>query len=90
MPLVVTALVQRGTTSLNVAGDIDLATEPDLWNAVEKAVTAEGVEEVVVDLAKTTFMDCFGMGALIRGRRLADDAGVRFRVANPSGIPLTV
>jgi anti-anti-sigma factor len=90
MPLLVTALVERGTTTLSVAGDVDLASEPELWNALEKAITAEGVDEVIVDLTETTFMDCYGMGALIRGRRLADDAGARFRVANPSGIPLIV
>src|SRR5262245_5610863 len=90
MPLLVTALVERATTSISVAGDVDLSTEPDLWNAIEKAVTTEGVDAVVVDLTATTFMNCYGMGALIRGRCLADDAGVRFRVANASGIPLVV
>jgi anti-anti-sigma factor len=90
MPLVISPFVDGATIGLGVAGDIDMATEPVLWDAVEKAVTADGIALVVVDLAETTFMDCFGMSALIRGARLAADHGRRLRVVNATGIALIV
>ena len=45
---------------------------------------------VVIDLAETTFMDCCGMSALLRGAHLAAGQGRRLRAVNPIGIPLTV
>ncbi len=90
MPLLISPNIDGATITLGLAGDIDLATEPALWDAIEKAVTADGIGLVVVDLAETTFMDCFGMSALVRGARLAAGNGRRLRVVNPTGIPLIV
>lgn len=90
MPLLISPNIDGATITLGLAGEIDLATEPALWDAVEKAVTADGIGLVVVDLAETTFMDCFGMSALVRGARLAAGNGRRLRVVNPTGIPLIV
>jgi anti-anti-sigma factor len=90
MPLLISPSVDGATIRLGLAGDIDLATEPALWDAVEKAVTADGIALVVVDLAETTFMDCFGLSALIRGARLAADNGRRLRAVNATGIALIV
>jgi anti-anti-sigma factor len=90
MPLLISVHADGATTIVHVVGDIDLSTEPDLWSALEKAIGAAGVELVVVDLAETGFMDCYGMSALIRGRRLADDHGRRFRLVKAAGIPAMV
>lgn len=90
MPLLISPNIDGATITLGLAGEIDLATEPALWDAVEKAVTADGIGLVVVDLAETTFMDCFGMSALVRGARLAAGDGRRLRVVNPTGLPLIV
>jgi anti-anti-sigma factor len=90
VPLLISAYADGATTTVRVAGDIDLGTEPDLWSALEKAIGAAGVDLVVVDLAETGFMDCYGMSALIRGRRLADSHGRRFRLMNVAGIPAIV
>jgi anti-anti-sigma factor len=90
MPLLITPHIDGATITLRLAGDIDLATEPALWDNVEKAVTADGIELVVIDLAEATFMDCFGLSALVRGARLAAGNGRRLRVVNPTGIPLIV
>jgi anti-sigma B factor antagonist len=90
MPLLIAPFVDGATIRLALAGDVDLATAPALWDAVEKAVTADGIAIVVVDLAETTFMDCFGMSTLIRGSRLAADSGRRLRAVNAAGIPLIV
>ena len=90
MPLLISPHIDGATIMLGLAGDIDLATEPALWEAIEKAVTADGVGLVVIDLAKTTFMDCFGMNALVRGACLAAGNGRTLRAINPTGIPLMV
>jgi anti-anti-sigma factor len=90
MSLLITSFMDGATIRIDVAGDIDLATEPALWEALGKAVLAEGIDVVVVDLAQTTFMDCYGMSALIRGARLAGDHGRRLRVVNATGIALIV
>ncbi len=90
MPLLISPHIDGATITLGLAGDIDLATEPALWDAIEKAVTADGVGLVVIDLAETTFMDCCGVTALLRGARLAAGQGRRLRAVNPTGIPLTV
>ena len=90
MSLLISPLVDGATIRLGLAGDVDLATEPALWDAIEKAVAADGITLVVVDLAEVTFMDCFGMSALIRGAWLAADHGSRLRVVNATGIALIV
>lgn len=90
MPLLISPRVDGATITLGLGGDIDLATEPALWDAIEKAVTADGIGLVLIDLAETTFMDCFGMTALVRGAQLAASNGRRLRVINPTGIPLMV
>jgi anti-sigma B factor antagonist len=90
MPLCISPSVDGATISLRVAGDIDLATEPMLSEAIQKAVAAEDVDAVVVDLAGIAFMDCHGLSALIRGRRSAREAGRGFRVTNAVGIARVV
>lgn len=90
MPLLITPHVDGATIRLGLTGDIDLETEPALWDAVEKAVLADGIALVVIDLAETTFMDCCGLTALIRGARLAADNGHRFRAVNATGVALIV
>jgi anti-anti-sigma factor len=90
MSLLITSFTDGATIRIGVAGDIDLATEPAMWDALEKAVSADGIDVVVVDLAETTFLDCYGLSALIRGARLAGDHGRRLRVTNATGIALIV
>jgi anti-anti-sigma factor len=89
MPLRITSTSAGGTTTLSVVGDVDLATRPVLWDALEKAVTVPG-DTVVADLSGTTFLDCHGAGALVEARHLAERHGAAFVVRRPHGIPLLV
>ncbi|MEV0130368.1 STAS domain-containing protein [Dactylosporangium sp. NPDC050688] len=73
------------TVVVSVAGDVDLSTAAELDGAVAAAVVG-ATGSVVVDLAGVTFIDSAGINALLKGRRLADDRGQRFRVANPAGV----
>jgi anti-sigma B factor antagonist len=61
-------------TVLYVAGEIDMATAPELRAAIDTALEA-APQELWIDLAATEFMDSTGLHALI-------DAGSRLRTRN--------
>ncbi|MFF0388295.1 STAS domain-containing protein [Kitasatospora sp. NPDC004615] len=60
---------------VRVDGEIDLDTAPALRRALAAALEAH--REVVLDLSEVTFMDCAGLGALVRARNQADRSGRR-------------
>src|SRR3954447_20595820 len=47
-----------------VAGEIDVSTSPQLKSALNDAI-ASGRTRIVVDLARTSFLDSSGLGALV-------------------------
>jgi anti-sigma B factor antagonist len=79
------------TIRIAAAGEIDLATAPQL-----KAVLLAAIEQpfpprdVRIDLAEVTFMDASGIGVLISGREAARCRGLGFTVQNPQGVVLRV
>jgi anti-anti-sigma factor len=66
---------------LHVAGDLDMATVPELRAAVEDAAAAP---RVVVDLSGLTFCDSTGLALLLETRKAAAAAGREVVVRNPS------
>jgi anti-sigma B factor antagonist len=63
-----------------VHGDLDLATGPELDQALRDAVPADDlVRQVVLDLRAVTFLDCSGLRPLVEARRRLGD---RFWLAN--------
>ncbi|MGY1592313.1 STAS domain-containing protein [Geodermatophilus sp. SYSU D00708] len=71
-----------GRPALGVRGELDLATAPQLAEAVD-AVLAAGPRSMVVDLTGTTFMDSSGARQLAWSARRATRAGVRLQVVCP-------
>jgi anti-sigma B factor antagonist len=70
---------ERGAWSvLSVTGEVDLATSPELQNALDTAL--EGSTEVVIDLSQVTFLDSTGLGVLVRAHRRAGEQGARLRL----------
>ncbi|HEY3670057.1 MAG TPA: STAS domain-containing protein [Acidimicrobiia bacterium] len=65
---------EQGTV-IAVAGDVDIATAPELRGAL---MSVPG--DVTVDLADVSFMDSSGLNALIAGRKHATAIGHRFVV----------
>ncbi|MGW4379726.1 STAS domain-containing protein [Kitasatospora sp. NPDC004531] len=61
--------------TVQVNGEIDLDTVPSLRRALAAAIDSH--REVVLDLSEVTFMDCAGLGALVRARNQADRCGAR-------------
>ncbi|MFD8478273.1 STAS domain-containing protein [Kitasatospora sp. NPDC059673] len=59
--------------TVRLTGEIDLDSAPSLGRALATAL--ESHREVVLDLSKVTFMDCAGLGALVRARNQADRCG---------------
>jgi anti-sigma B factor antagonist len=68
-----------------VAGDIDISASGVVETAISDAVTTEGVTAVTVDLAGVHFLDSSGVTLLLKGRRLADERAVRYRVTGADG-----
>jgi anti-sigma B factor antagonist len=74
-----------GATTIVADGDLDLASAPELEREIAAVVTGE-VAAVVVDLSAVAFLDSAGINALLKGRRLAQERGLRYRVAGATDL----
>ncbi len=72
-------------TVLTVAGEIDLATAPQLE---ERIGAYPGESDLLVDLSSVTFMDSTGLRLLIGAHERAKGGGGSFAVVAPEG-PVT-
>lgn len=86
MNVAVTTEWHEGVATVIASGDIDLASRSLLDHAVEAGVNTPGVTAVVLDIGAVPFLDSSGISALVRGRRLAEGAGVPYTVVNATGI----
>ncbi|AVT29289.1 MULTISPECIES: STAS domain-containing protein [unclassified Plantactinospora] len=80
MNLLVAVRPGRGCTVLEVAGDLDMATSPQLRDSLQQLVDA-GHRQVVVDLSGVGFMDSSALGALVVMFKAFRDLGGRLCVA---------
>jgi anti-anti-sigma factor len=71
-----------GRPGLTVRGDLDVATSPQVGQAVDGLLDA-GLPAVIVDLTPTTFLDSSGARELLRIARKAATAGVTLHVVAP-------
>jgi len=65
---------------VEVAGDLDMATAPQLREGLQRVLDA-GTRNVVVDLAGVGFMDSSGLGALVVMFNAARERGGRLCLA---------
>jgi len=70
---------------VRVHGDLDFRSAPLVRDALLEAISQPLGEDVQVDLAGVTFLDCAGLGALIAASNTARTRARRFVVTNPSG-----
>ncbi|HEY6415157.1 MAG TPA: STAS domain-containing protein [Acidimicrobiales bacterium] len=66
-----------------LVGDFDLTGTEPFWVTVEE-VLAPRPESVVLEARGLTFIDSSGLMALMRARDAATEAGVAFRIDEPS------
>ncbi|MET7968980.1 STAS domain-containing protein [Micromonospora sp. NPDC005305] len=73
-----------GPACLRLAGELDLATAPELNAAIDR-LAAEGHRELLLDLAELTFCDSTGIAAFVRGDNLVTAAGGWLRITGATG-----
>ncbi len=87
MPLSTTTVCTGETVVLRLAGEVDLATVPQLTAALDAVLDrAAPPIRVVVDLTDLRYLDCAGVGALVGGRARANERGLDYRVRGAHGL----
>jgi anti-sigma B factor antagonist len=76
-------VVADSNCSLSVAGELDIATTPQLEEAVNKAL-ADGATTVGVNLANLTFIDSSGLRMFLQLNEYAVAQGWRLLLRSPS------
>lgn len=66
-----------------VVGEFDMTGTERFWAHVSQAVAAHPVS-VTIEARGLTFVDSSGLAAMVRARETATEAGVGFRVSEPS------
>lgn len=72
----------EGVRAVNVHGELDQATAPELRGALDEAVAADN-GPVFVDLSDCEFIDSAGLSLLLETQRRLADAGRGFAVCAP-------
>ncbi len=80
MNLLVSDRPGRNCTVVEVRGELDLASEPQLRAGLQRVVDS-GARQVVVDLAGVRFMDSSALGTLVVIFKVLRDNGGRLYVA---------
>ena len=78
-----TSYPSPNTARAAVAGEVDLATAPVLSDRLLGLLDGRAPAVLEVDLAGCTFLDCTGIGALVRVRNAAVQTGCQIRVIHP-------
>ncbi len=71
-----------GKRTVALSGEIDLASAPAVWDALEPAL--EDATRVVVDLSDVRFIDSTGLSVLVRAHRRLSHNGGTLVVRSPS------
>ena len=74
---------RAGRTELSIAGEVDLATCPDLRRALSDAMDA-GARELILDMAAVGLIDATGIGVLVSASNRARQAGGGITLRSPS------
>ncbi len=66
------------TTILDVSGDIDLSSSPEVRKALLHEVRDNRIPRVVMNLNEVRYIDSSGVALLVEGLMASSDAGSRF------------
>jgi len=68
--------------TIQVAGEVDLATSPQL-QAVLIDLVDQGFHQLIVDLEQVSFLDCAGIGMLVNARCRVQTHGGSLKLVKP-------
>jgi anti-sigma B factor antagonist len=71
------------TTTLRVAGEVDLATADELNQAAAAALEG-GTKALVIDLAEVTFLDSTGLAVLVAVTNQTSAGGISLTIRDPA------
>jgi len=69
---------------VQVEGEVDMATAPQLRDTLLAAIANDGAHAVVADLSAVSFIDSSGLHVIMSAHNAARDAGSEFIVRAPS------
>ena len=72
-------------TIVDVSGDIDLASSPELRKALLQEVRDNRKPRVVMNLSAVRYIDSSGVASLVEGLKASRDIGSRFILVGLSG-----
>ena len=78
----ISVVPQRSEVAVVAVGELDLATVPDVREAIGE-LRAAGFEEIALDLREVEFIDCAGVRMLLGLREDADRDGHVLRLLPP-------
>ena len=77
----------RGTPTLTIAGELDLATAENLRSGVRSAIEhTEG--DLILDMRNVTYIDSSGLSVVLEARELLERGG-RTLIINDPSVPVT-
>ena len=84
MDLSITVTENGASRTVRLEGTCDLATAPDLRNALQPLLPP-GVQEVIVDVSELEFIDSTGLGVILGAMRRLREGGGALRIAGATG-----
>lgn len=81
--LAITAEVQGTSTVLRLAGELDLLSADALLQAVQTVLREHRPHRLVLDLAKLTFVDSYGLAVFVSVQQLMNHRGRQLRLMHP-------
>jgi anti-sigma B factor antagonist len=81
-PFTASVVEHDGENSVVLTGELDMASSPDLTNALE-TVIEKGSTEVVIDFAGLSFIDSSGLAVLVRAQNTLTEQGRHLSVRSP-------
>jgi anti-sigma B factor antagonist len=76
-----------GTTTIVLSGEIDLAAQPAIADALVEAMTEPAAPRLLVDLSGVAFIDSSGLSAaIVLPARAAQEAGITFKAIPGPGV----
>ncbi len=81
---------QDGTTVIEVTGDIDLYSSPQVRQSIMDTLNQKVANRVIVNLAGVKYVDSSGVASLVEGLQLSRKSQVRFVLCSLNKAPRQV